>query len=304
MKNYILLFQVALFASPCLLADLRVVATLPDFGAIAQEIGGNHVQVTTLAKGTEDPHFVDAKPSFIMVLNKADLLLESGAELELGWLPPLLNSARNRKILADSPGHVVLSKGVKLLEVPTGPIDRSMGDVHPFGNPHFWLDPLNGKAIAGVIAENLSNLDSQNASFYKSNLEKFCARLDEKVAAWEKELEPYRGTKVVTYHKSFDYFLEKFGFELVGTIEPKPGIEPSPSYVTSLIPKLKKADVKLVIIEPYRPRKTSEYIASNIGAKLLVLPEKVGGTEKAGDYFTLFDYNVSHIAAALKAPSE
>src|SRR3989454_4649719 len=205
-------------------AKLNVVATIPDFGAIAQEIGGDKIKVTTIARGTEDPHFVDARPSFIRVLNQADVLIEGGAELEIGWLPPLVNSARNAKILSDAPGHVILSRGIRLLDVPTGPVDRSMGDVHPFGNPHYSLDPANGKIIANALAETFSRLDPANAAYFRANLQKFNERLDKKLAEWTKLLEPYRGGKVVTYHKSFDYVLERFGLVLSGTIEPKPGI--------------------------------------------------------------------------------
>src|SRR5436190_13812177 len=167
-------------------AKLNVVATLPDFGAIAQEIGKDKIKVTSIARGTEDPHFVDAKPSCIRVLNQADVLIEGGAELEIGWLPPLVNGARNAKILSDAPGHVILSRGIRLLEVPTGPVDRSMGDVHPLGNPHYWTDPGNGKIIAGRLAETFSQLDAANAAFYRANLEKFNARLDQKLAEWSK----------------------------------------------------------------------------------------------------------------------
>jgi ABC-type Zn uptake system ZnuABC Zn-binding protein ZnuA len=281
-------------------AKLNVVATITDFGAIAEEVGGDKVKVTTIARGTEDAHFVDARPSFIRVLNQADVLIEDGAELEIGWLPPLVNGARNGKILSDAPGHVILSRFIRLLEVPTGPVDRSMGDVHPLGNPHYWFDPANGKIIAGALAEAFSRLDPANAAYFQANLRKFNQRLDKKMAEWSKLMEPYRATKVATYHKSFDYFLERFGLELAGTIEPKPGIEPSPSYVNGLIPRLRSAGVKLVLVEPYRPRKTPEYVAQEIGAKLLILPEKVGGNEKVKDYFSLFDYDVSQIAAALK----
>src|SRR5215204_281744 len=147
---------------PAAQAKLNVVATLPDFAAIAKEIGGEKIQVTSIAKGTEDPHFVDARPSFIRVLNRADVLLEGGAELEIGWLPPLVAGARNRRILGDAPGHVIMSRGIQLLEVPTGPVDRSMGDVHPSGNPHYWLDPANGKIMAATIAAALSKVDSGN----------------------------------------------------------------------------------------------------------------------------------------------
>ncbi|HXJ62042.1 MAG TPA: metal ABC transporter substrate-binding protein [Verrucomicrobiae bacterium] len=234
------------------------------------------------------------------MLNQADVLLEGGAELEIGWLPPLVNGARNSKILGDAPGHVILSRGIRLLEVPTGPVDRSMGDVHPLGNPHFWLDPENGKIMAGTLAETFSKLDPANAASYEANLKNFNERLDKKTAEWTKALAPYRGTKVVTYHKSLTYFLERFGFELAGTIEPKPGIEPSPSYVNALVPRLKSAGAKLVLVEPFRPRKTPTIVAQAIGAELLLLPASVNGNEKVKDYFSLFDYNVSQITAALK----
>ncbi len=281
-------------------AKLNVVATLPDFGAIAQEIGGDKVKVATLAKGTEDPHFVDAKPSYIRVLNQADVLLEGGAELEIGWLPPLVNNARNSKILGDAPGHVILSRGIRLLEVPDGAVDRSMGDVHPLGNPHYWLDPANGKIIASTVAEALGRLDPANASFFTANLRKFHEALDQKIPEWASLLEPYRGTKVVTYHKSLTYFLERFGFVLAGTIEPKPGIEPSPSYINALIPRLKTEGVKLILVEPFRPRKTPTSVAQATGAKLLLVPASVNGHEQVKDYVSLFDYDVAQIAAALK----
>lgn len=281
-------------------AKLNVVATLPDFGAIAAEIGGDKIKVTSICRGTEDAHFVDARPSFVRILNQADVLIEGGAELEIGWLPPLLNGSRNAKIQGDAPGHLILAPHIKLLEVPNGPIDRSMGDVHPLGNPHFWTDPANGKPIANAVADVLSQLDSRNAAFYRANLQKFNTTLDKKLAEWTKTLAPYRGTKVVTYHKSFNYFLDRFGFELAGTIEPKPGIEPSPSYINALISRLKNEQVQLVIVEPFRPRKTPSYVAETIGVKLLILPEKVGGNDKAQDYFALFDYDVAQIAAALK----
>src|SRR2546430_2057236 len=302
MKNTVAILGLAALLGGALplQAKINVVATLPDFAAIAEEVGGDKVKVTSIARGTEDQHFVDARPSYIRVLNQADVLIEGGAELEVGGLPPLVNGARNSKILSDAPGHVVLSRSIQLLEVPTSPVDRSMGDVHPFGNPHFSLDPANGKIIASRLAETFSQLDSANAAFYQDNLKKFNARLDQKMAEWKKLMEPYHGAKVITYHKSLNYFLERFGLELAGTIEPKPGIEPSPSYISSLVPRLKAEGIKLVMIEPFRPRKTPEYVAQNIGAKLLLLPGSVNANEKVKDYFSLFDYDVTQIAAALK----
>ena len=281
-------------------AKLNVVATIPDYAAIAEEIGADRIKVTSIARGTEDQHFVDARPSFVRLLNQADVLIEGGAELEIGWLPPLVSGARNNKILSDAPGHVVLSRNIHMLEVPTGPVDRSMGDVHPFGNPHFTLDPANGKIIAKTLTDTFSRLDSANATFYEANLKKFTDRLDKKLEEWTKLLEPYRGTKVVSYHKSLNYFLDRFGLQLAGTIEPKPGIEPSPSYINSLIPKLKAEGVKLVLIEPFRPRKTPEYVAQTVGVKLVVLPGSVGGDEKTKDYLSLFDHDVAEVVAALK----
>jgi zinc/manganese transport system substrate-binding protein len=281
-------------------AKLNVVATLTDYGAIAVEIGGDKAKVTTLAKGTEDPHFVDARPSFIRVLNQADVLLEGGAELEAGWLPTLVNGARNPKILPGAPGRLTLSEGVRLLDLPAGAADRSMGDVHAAGNPHYALDPANGKILAARIAALFSKLDPANQTFYQGNLKKFSEHVDVRLAEWTKAMEPFRGTKVMTYHKSFDYFLERFGLVLAATIEPKPGIEPSPTYINALIPRAKEAGVKLVLIEPNRSRKTPEYVARSIGAKLVILPGMVGGNEIAKDYIRLFDYNVAQIVNALK----
>ncbi|HKQ39928.1 MAG TPA: metal ABC transporter substrate-binding protein [Verrucomicrobiae bacterium] len=276
---------------------INVVATLPDYGAIAEAIGGDKVKVTTLARGTEDPHFVDAKPSFVRVLNKADLLIEGGAELEVGWLPPLVSGARNKAILTGEKGELKLSQFVQMLDVPNGPVDRSMGDVHPFGNPHFNLDPLNGKVMAKAIADKFAALAPPNAKVFHANEQKFVQDLDRKFAEWKKQMEPLRGTKVLTYHKSFDYFLRRFGLELVGTIEPKPGIEPSPTHINQLIPRAKTEGVKYVIIEPNRPRRTPEYVSEAIGAKLLLVPALVGGNERIKTYFDLFDYNVSQFTS-------
>jgi len=281
-------------------AKLNVVATLPDYGSIAEEIGGDKIKVTSLAKGTEDPHFVDARPSFIRVLNQADVLLEGGAEMEIGWLPALVNNARNPKLLGAAPGHVVMAQGITLLDVPSGPVDRSMGDVHPAGNPHFAHDPANGKIMAAHLAEVFGRLDAANAAFYQANLKRFNERLDLKLVEWAKLMEPYRGTKVVTYHKSYEYFAARFGLKVIGQIEPKPGLEPSPTHISALITRMKEAGAKLVMIEPNRPRKTPQYVADAIGAKLVIVPGMVGGQEKIKDYFSLFDYDVAQIMAALK----
>lgn len=279
---------------------LNVVASLPDLAAIAKEIGGERIKITSLANGNEDPHFVDPKPSFIRILNQADVFIENGAELEAGWLPPLLINARNPKILGNNPNHIIGVANARLLEVPAGRIDRSQGDVHPMGNPHYLLSPDNCLALASDIANSLSAVDPANEEIYRKNLEKFKQRLKEKEVEWKKQLEPYKGTRVITYHKSFDYLLDYFGFELAGTIEPKPGIEPSPAHINQLIPEAKQKNVKIVIIEPNRPRKTPSQVSKAVGAKLVIAPLMPGGGGSPDDFFGWYDYIVKTIADALK----
>ena len=282
---------------------LRIVTTLPDFASIAREVGRDLVDVESIAKGTEDAHFIDARPSFIRLLNRADLLIEGGAELEIGWLPPLLEGARNRKITGNSPGHLVLAAGMQLLDVPDRPVDRSMGDVHTRGNPHFWLDPENGKRIAQLIADRLAELDKSAAASYRQNLQAFTTRLDAKIQQWNAAMKPFAGTPLLTYHKSYDYLAQRFGLKIIGQLEPRPGIEPKPSHLNALIPRARQDGVKLVLIEPFRPRRTPEYVAAQTNAKLVVLPDKVGAHQKADSYIALFDLIVQQLSSALKASS-
>ena len=284
-------------------AKLNVVATTSDLGAIAREIGKDKVEVTSLAKPTEDPHFVDAKPSFIVKLNKADLLIEGGLQLEIGWLPNLVVGARNQKILAGEKGYLVASAEVPIIEVPTT-ADRAMGDVHPMGNPHFMLDPLNGKIVAMHICDRLCLIDVVNCNYYKDNLKDFTKRLYQKLSEWKKALEPFRGTKIVTYHKTFPYFANRFNLNVVGALEPKPGIPPSPTHINSLIPMMKNEGVKLILIEPFRERKTPEFAASQTGAKVVVFPIMAGSQKETGDYLSLFDYTINQIVSALKTKSQ
>src|SRR5947209_11965320 len=215
-------------------AQLKVVATTPDLASVAREIGGNRVNVVALAKPTEDPHFVDAKPSFIVTLNRTDALVEGGAELELGWLPPLLENSRNSKVAAGAPGRIVASEGIRLLEIPTS-FDRSKGDIHSLGNPHFMIDPAAAKVVARNIASHFAQLDPKNASTYNANLARFNSRIDAKLAEWQKQLAPYRGAKIVTYHRDFIYFAQRFGLSIVDELEPKPGIAPSPAHLAQAI---------------------------------------------------------------------
>lgn len=283
-------------------AKVQVVTSIPDFASIAEEIGGDKVNVASLAKGYQDPHFVDAKPTYVTKLNKADLLIYNGLDLEVGWLPILVTGARNSKISTlNSEGNVDASGFISnVLEVPAGPIDRSMGDVHPRGNPHYMLDPRNGIAVAKGIAAKLSEIDPENASYYEENYEKFAERLKMKIKEWDEQLAPYRGTEIVSYHKNLEYFTEWAGFKEVGFIEPKPGIPPTPSHVAELIKKINTADVKLVIASNYYPQKTGEIIAEKTGTVFLSIPTSVGGEDGIKTYTDLFDVIVGDITSALK----
>lgn len=287
------------FTSSTAAAQIKVVATTPDLAAIAKEIGGNAVSVVALAKPTEDPHFVDAKPSHIVTLNRADILIEGGAELELGWLPPLLESARNSKIAAGSPGRVVASTGIRMLEIPTS-FDRSKGDVHSLGNPHFLVDPVDAKIVAKNIAAHFSQVDSKNAATYSANLAKFNSTVDAKTAQWASALAPFRGAKLVTYHKDFLYFATRFGLSIVGELEPKPGIAPSPAHLASVIGTMKSQGVKVVLVQPYQNRRTAETVARQTGATVLDMPEQPGARANTSTYTAMMDNLVNTLVAGLK----
>ena len=279
---------------------LNVVATTPDLAALAQSIGGTRVLVKALAKSTEDPHFVDAKPSHIVTLNRADVLIEGGAELELGWLPPLLESARNSKIATGAPGRIVASQGVKMLEIPTS-FDRSKGDVHSLGNPHFMLDPINVKIIAAQIADHFAQVDPKSAALYQANLQAFNGKVDAKLTEWQRQLAPYRGAKIVTYHKDFPYLAERFGFEVVETLEPKPGIAPSPAHLTRVITTMKASNARVILVQPYQNRKTAQTVARQTGAVVLDLAQQPGAMKNTATYFDLMDRIVGTLAGALQA---
>jgi ABC-type Zn uptake system ZnuABC Zn-binding protein ZnuA len=278
---------------------LKVVATTPDLASIAREIGGNAVEVTALAKPTEDPHFVDAKPSHIVTLNRSDVLIEGGAELELGWLPPLLENSRNGKIAAGAPGRVVASRGVKLLEIPTT-FDRSKGDVHALGNPHFLIDPLNAKIIAAEIADHFARVDPKQASLYRSNLASFNAKVDAKLAEWQKTLAPFKGAKIVTYHKDFVYLAPRFNLQIVETLEPKPGIAPSPAHIAQVIAAMKAANARVILVQPYQNRKTAETVARQAGAVVLDVSQQPGARKETSTYFDMMDYLVNTLATAFR----
>ena len=279
-------------------AQIRVVATTPDLASVAREIGGDKVNVVALAKPTEDPHFVDAKPSHIVTLNRADALIEGGAELELGWLPPLLENSRNGKIAAGAPGRIVASDGIRMLEVPTS-FDRSKGDVHSLGNPHFLIDPVNVKIIARNIANHFSQIDPKNAATYNGNLSRFNAKLDAKFADWQKVLTPYKGARIVTYHKDFVYLAPRFGLTIVDELEAKPGIAPSPAHLAEVIGKMRSTGAKVILVQPFQNRKTAETVARQTRAAVLDVPQQPGAATNTATYFDMMDNIVNTLARGL-----
>jgi len=299
------LFMLALAAvtAPGMAADqrLNVIATTEDLASIAREVGGDRITVEAIARGYQDPHFVEAKPSFILKLQKADLLIVVGRELEIGWLPPLIQQSRNAKVQVGAEGYLDASQGVRILDIPTGQITRAMGDVHPLGNPHYWLDPENGRAIAQSISGKLSQFRPNDRAYFEQRLAAFGAKLSDAEKRWLALMAPYKGTKVVTYHRSFPNFADRFGLDIVGYVEPRPGIPPSPSHTLDLIQEMKRQNIKLILVEPYFDLKTPESIARATGATVLVVPPSVGGVKEAGDFFGLFDYNVTLLVNALKA---
>ena len=280
-------------------AKLNVVATLPDYAALAREIGGDKVDVTAMAKPTEDPHFVDARPSFVVKLRAADVLIEGGAELEIGWLPPLLQNARNAKIEAGKPGRVIASEGIRLMNVPAN-VTRAAGDVHAFGNPHFMIDPIIAKAVAQHITQAFATLDAPNAAFYETNYKKFEETINAKLQEWGKALLPFKGQQIAAYHDSWVYFAHRFGFTIETFLEPKPGIPPSPSHLATVIGQMKSAHVKAILVEPFHNRKIAEKVASSTGAHVVDAAQFPGGIPNTETYVALIDALVSRVAAAMK----
>ena len=288
MKRSFLIIIAVLASFSLSFAKLKVVATTQDLASIASFIGKDRIDLNYIAKGYQDPHFVDSKPSYLLKLRQADLLIAVGLELEVGWLPVLVKDSRNSKLISGK-GYLDASQGIEVREKPVGQITRAEGDVHPYGNPHYWLDPVNGKIVAASIARKLGELDPANSEFYQKNLEAFQRQIDEQLQEWQKLMEPLRGAKVITYHRTRGYFADRFGLEIAGEIEPKPGIPPTPSHTLEIINRIKADKIKVIVAEPFYDLKTPESIALKTGAKVLVLPSSVGGVEGVKDYIQLFD---------------
>ena len=301
MKNLLLALALAFAGVNAHAAALNVVTSSSDLASITREVGGDRVTVTSIARGYQDPHFVEPKPSFLLLLKKADLLEVVGLDLEIGWLPPLIDQSRNNKIRPGSPGYLDLSRGVEILDRPQGAVNRSMGDVHPLGNPHYWLDPANAVRIAIQVEKKLEELRPADAAYFQARLNSFKTRMNNADKRWRAALAPFRGTKVVTYHNSWPNFMRRYGLNVIGYVEPKPGVPPSPSHLFDLIGKMKSQKVKVIIMEPYFDHKTPESVAQRTGAQLVVLYPSVGGAKSGtDDYFSLFDTNIALLVKALK----
>lgn len=281
-------------------AKLKVVTTTEDLASLAREVGGDHVEVEAIARGYQDPHFVEAKPSFILKLNRADLLIVVGLQLEIGWLPPLITQSRNPRIQLGTPGYLEVSQFCEVLEIPAGQITRAMGDVHPLGNPHYWLEPQNGRRIAQGIANKLAALRPQEAAYFQQRFQDFSSRLAAAEKLWDQKMAPFHGREVVTYHRSWPNFAKRFGLEVVGYVEPKPGIPPSPSHTLELINMMKREKIKLILVEPYFDLKTPNAVARESGAQVVVLLPSVGGEKEVTDYFKLFDYDIGLLLGAFE----
>lgn len=281
-------------------AQLRVVTTTTDLGYFAQTVGGDKIKVETICKGSQDPHFVQARPSYMVTLSRADLVIAVGLELEVGWLPSLIQGARNPAINPGRPGYLEAASAIKPIDVPAAGVDRSRGDVHPFGNPHFWLDPLNAKLAARAIAERLAQLDPANAKTFRDNATAFEKRIDAKLAQWQAAMAPYKNTKIASYHATFNYFHRRFGLDGIGYLEDRPGIPPSPAHLVDLIRQMREQHVPVVFHEAFYDHATSDMVGARSGAKVLVLPTSVGGANGTATYEQLIDYIIEHFVSALK----
>jgi ABC-type Zn uptake system ZnuABC Zn-binding protein ZnuA len=282
-------------------SKLKVVTATTDLAEFAQQVGGDRVEVEAIARGYQDPHFVEAKPSFLLKLRRADLLIVVGLQLEIGWLPPLISQCGNPNVQIGAKGYLDASQFAEILEIPTTTVTRAMGDVHPFGNPHYWLDPENGRRIAQGIQKKLAEMRPEDASYFDQRFQDFSKRLTEAEKRWDAQMQPYRGRKVITYHRSWPNFLKRFGLNAVAEIEPRPGIPPSPRHTVELIQMMRRENIKVILVEPYFDSKTPDSIARETGGQVVVMLPSVGGEKEVTDYFQLFDYDINLVVRAFQA---
>jgi zinc/manganese transport system substrate-binding protein len=280
-------------------ADLKVATSLTDLASVAQFVGGKHVVAQSLCRGDEDPHFVPAKPSLMKAIQHADVYVSTGLELDGGWLPLVLPGSRNPRIQQGAKGFVDASEGVAVLEKPSGTVSRAEGDVHPLGNPHYYLDPKALEVVADHLARVFSDLDGANAADYAANAKAFNARMETSLAKWQAELAPYKGTGIVPFHKNFVYFIDRFGLKEFGTVEVKPGIPPTPRHIAELAEAMKVAGVKVVEYQPYYNADASRQVAARAGGVAVEIASEAGGLAGTDDVFAKFDKVVSSMAGAL-----
>jgi zinc/manganese transport system substrate-binding protein len=279
-------------------ADLKVATSLSDLASVAQFVGGKHVTAISLCKGYEDPHFVPAKPSLMKAIQDADVFVSVGLELDGGWLPLVIPGSRNPKIQPGAKGFIDASEGIEVLDKPVGTVSRAEGDIHPLGNPHYYTDPKNLEIVADHLAASFSELDPDNAADYQANAKAFDERMNKSIKEWEAQLKPYKGFSIVTYHENFKYFTERFELKVFGTVEPKPGIPPSPRYLEETSTAMKKAGVTVVLYQPYYDADAALQLAKKADGAAYEMPNEVGGVPEAKDVFSKFDVIVSTLVKA------
>jgi zinc/manganese transport system substrate-binding protein len=288
-----------LFADAEAAHRLRIVTTIPDLKALAEEVGGDLVDVESLARGTQNVHDVEVRPSLMIRLRRADLLFENGLELDL-WSDVAVRGANNPKIVRGAPGRIDVSRGVQVLEIPPARVDRSMGDVHSLGNPHYSLDPGQAAIVTQNIVDGLLRVAPEHRVTFERNREAFLARLEEAMVRWTKSLEPFKGAKVVVFHPDYIYFLTRFGLVQGGTLEDRPGIPPSPQHLAQLIRQMKDERIKVILVQPWNDLKLAQRVAEEAGAKVSVIPTLVGGVKGIDTYIGTIDHNVNALAQALR----
>jgi zinc/manganese transport system substrate-binding protein len=293
------IIRILLFWPVIAQAEINVVATLPDLGSLAREIGKDKVEVVVLGKPNDDPHFVEPHQGFVASLHNADVLIDGGAGLELSWFPPLLQKARNPKLDIGKPGRVQASHGIRLMNIPTR-MTRASNDAHPNGNPHFTVDPVIAKAVAQRIAKSFMEVDPPNAAFYDANYKKFETTIDAKLQWWRGALQLFQGQRVVAYHDSWPYFARRFGLKIDTFLEPRPGTPPSPSHLTEVIQKMKRDHIKLILVEPYQDRRIAEKVARASDASVIDFTQFPGGIPGTDTYVSLINQLVKILADEMK----
>lgn len=297
MKHHLLFLSMLAFATVAQAGKFKIVTTTSDLGSIAKAVAGDLADVQSICTGKEDPHHLQARPKYIMLARNADLWIRTGLELEIGWEMPVIDGSRNRRIRPGQPGHLDASQNIAKLDVPDAQmLSRALGDVHAQGNPHYLTDPLNARQVADDMAERLAQLDPANAETYRANAKAFQEKIDAKRVEWTRKMEPFKGKAIVTYHKSWIYFAERFGMEIVIELEPKPGVPPSPTHLTQVVQTVQQNKIGLILQEPWYSTKAAERVAEKTGARIVVAPISTGGDPAAMDYFALIDLIVKRLS--------